>query len=156
MGVGRVAHAVVDRAFLGQQQILGQGLGVQLIDIAGHQHALGIVPGARPDAIAGIDRRLRRRAIGGGDGGGAEIGVPLALGRARRLGQAGAIGVGPGQTAIVGALALADAGDEEGHIRADLALGLHRDDAAADRRCGPQDGKGPQNRTLHEKPPRNE
>src|SRR4029079_7562276 len=71
---------------------------------------LEILPGAAPDAIAGVDRRRAAHGLR------AEIGPPGLAARARRLGEGLAALVGAFQPAEIGALTGAGAGDKEGHI----------------------------------------
>lgn len=84
-----------------------EGVAVQVGDILGDGGAAGVVPRPVADPVAGVDRRLavgRRRA---------QIGAPDLLRRTGGLGQRGAVRIGAGQAAEVGALARTDAGHEE-------------------------------------------
>ena len=111
--VGFVAAALDHLALLGERGLLGDiGLvGMQFIDRIGDDNALDVLPRALADPVARIDAglALRRR--------GAEIGFPVGLGRTRRLGQCRAMGISPLETAEIGAIAFAHAGDEETHSR---------------------------------------
>src|SRR4051794_7790365 len=119
--VGIVAEAVDDFALLVERGLLGQVvLAVQLGDVLGNDHALGVLPWALADAVARIDghratSRLRR-----------EIGVPGLSAGACRLRQRLAIFVGAVEPAEIRAFAGSGAGDEERHV------GLLREGAAAD------------------------
>ena len=108
MAVRRVAAAVDDLALFAQCGLLGEIVGaVQLGDVLGDHHALGILPRPLADAVARIHGGL---AVGGL---GREIGAPGLGAGARGLRQRLAVIVGAGETAEIGAVADADAGDEE-------------------------------------------
>ena len=122
MGVGRVAAAIDRHALFIEQVGLGQvGVGVaaavQVVHVLGDGDALGIDPRARADAVTRVHRTGAVRHLGGG-----QIRAPVGLGRTGRLGQHRAMRIRAFQTAKIGAITLADAGDEEAHI----ILGLHR------------------------------
>src|ERR1700685_985910 len=81
---------------------------MQLLEAPGYQLAFGVVPGAEPDAVAGVDDRPRVVALG------AQIsmeGFGAADGGGARL----ADGVGAGETTEVGAFTGAGAGHEKAH-----------------------------------------
>jgi len=114
--VRHVADAVDDRALLGECERLVDGVAIaldvamQVGDVVGDELAVLVVPGTGADAIARVDGRL---AVGGR---GAQIGAPGAPGRCRdgaRLGHLRTVGVGAREAAVVGAVALAHARDEE-------------------------------------------
>ena len=109
--------AVDDLALLAQRGLLGEivGIAVQVVDALGDHDALGVLPGAFADAVAGVHRAVALRA---------EISVPGLAGGARGLRELAAMRVGAGEPAEVGALAGAVAGDEEGHAVG--LLGLRR------------------------------
>lgn len=92
-------------------------LGVQLVHVVCDQLSFGIVPGAGPDAIACIDAVCDLQAATGSvdDRAVAEVGRK-GLWRTHCGGERVAMGVCPFKSAEVGAIALADAGDEEGHL----------------------------------------
>src|SRR5262249_8328446 len=96
---------------------------VKIVDVLRDHCALGVLPRALADAVAGVG------GLPAGRGVGAEIGVPSLAARPGRLGQRGAMGVRARKTAEIAALAGADAGDEERHI---VLLGLQ--DAGAGER----------------------
>jgi hypothetical protein len=100
---------------------------VQVGQVARDQLALGVEPGAGADAVACMDRRRAGGRGGRREGAGhAEVGAPgLAAGTGRR-GQLLAMRVGAGQAAQVGALAAADAGDEEAHRAAGRTMVIAR------------------------------
>src|SRR5258706_15844937 len=81
--------------------------GVQLREVLRNYHALGILPGPLADPVAGIHRRLAVGCLG------REISAPGLGAGARGLRQGLTMIVGTGETAEVGAVADADAGDEE-------------------------------------------
>ena len=112
VAVRRVAAAVDDLALLAHRRLLGQAvLAVQLVDVPGDDHALGVEPWPLADAVAGVDRGL---AVGGL---GREIGTPGLAARACRLGERLAVVVGAGKAAEVTTVADRRAGDEEAHGR---------------------------------------
>src|SRR5438128_10617147 len=76
---------------------------------SGHQHSLGVVPRARADAVAGIDRWL----IAGC--GGAEKCTPGTVARTRSRGKLLAMLVGASQAPQVGTVAGPGTRDEETH-----------------------------------------
>ena len=100
---------------LGQRDLLAERVAdarlldrvaMQFGDVLGDALACGVVPGSVADPVARIHGAGALRA---------QIGVPrdaaASCGSAKRL----AIGISTGDSAEVGAVALADAGDEEGH-----------------------------------------
>src|SRR5438132_1709909 len=104
------AGTVDDVALLGQGGLLREVVGaVQLVEILGDDDALGVLPRAAADAVAGVRRRL---AVGCLD---AEIGVPAAAAGTGRLRQLLALPVSAGQAAEIGALAGPDPGHEKAH-----------------------------------------
>src|SRR5580692_4431061 len=110
MPVRRVAAAIDDVAFFGKRGLLGQVvLAMQLRDILGDDDALGIGPGAFADAIACIGCRLAVGCLG------AQIGVPGMAAGTGGLRELLATLVCARQPAEIGAVAGADAGDEERH-----------------------------------------
>src|SRR5580693_1248986 len=110
MPVGRVAAAIDDVAFFGKRGLLGQViLAMQLRDILGDDDALGIGPGTFADAIAGIGRRLAVSGLR------AQISMPGVAAGAGGLRELLAVLIGAGKAAEIGAIAGADAGDEECH-----------------------------------------
>ena len=83
---------------------------VEVGDVVGDQLATRVVPGTRADAIARVHGRLAAWRAG------AQVRAPGAPRRRRQaaaLRHLRAVGVGAGQAAVVGAVALAHAGDEE-------------------------------------------
>ncbi|MCY1437422.1 hypothetical protein D9M71_535830 [compost metagenome] len=138
--VGLVAAALDLLPVLIQSGLLVQVvLAVQLREILGDDHALGVLPRPVADAITGVHR--------GGSAGstGAQIGTPGVLARTAGSAQFLAELVGAGQAAKVGALARAMAGDEEGHI------GL-AGETAGQRQQGRRYGEG-ESRLAHGSPP---
>ena len=112
MGVRRFETAVDPRPLLRQcRQTVDAVDAMQLFDIARNQPALGVVPGALANAIAGVNGRS---AAGRG---GTQIGAPLFLAGARRGGELLAVLVGAGQAAEISALAQPRAGDEKRQVR---------------------------------------
>src|SRR5262249_11313500 len=93
---------------LGQCRLLGNVvLAVQLAHVLRDDHALGVLPGALTDPVAGIHRAGSL---------GAEVRVPvLAAGGARGLGAQLADLVRALEATEIAALARAGAGDEEAH-----------------------------------------
>jgi len=77
---------------------------VQLGHVLGDDDALGVLPGARADAIARVGRAGALRA---------EIGPPRLAARAGGRAQKLAVLVGAPETAEIAALSGANAGDEE-------------------------------------------
>ncbi|CAD5375508.1 hypothetical protein OF001_U10195 [Pseudomonas sp. OF001] len=109
--VRRIAAALDRHAALVEAGFLVEVVvAVQLGDVLGDQLALGVVPGARADAVAGVHRRL---AV---TGAGAEVGAPGVAAGTDGLGELLAVRIGASQAAEIGALAHAGAGDEEGHL----------------------------------------
>src|SRR5262245_55418901 len=102
----RAVAAAVDRlALLVEPGLLVDlAVGMQVVHAGRDLLALRVLPRALADAVAGVDLFV------------AEIGRPLALPGARRLGQVLAVPVGALQAAEVGALARPGAGNEEGHV----------------------------------------
>jgi len=103
---------------------------VKLVDALCNHGALGVLPRAVADAIAGIDGGLAVRRLG------ADIGVPCLAAGAGGLGELLAVPVRAGEAAEVGALARPDAGDEEAHIG---LLGLCADAQRNRQQRGSQD-----------------
>jgi hypothetical protein len=101
-------HAVEGLALLGNRRLLGDLVigAMEIVDVLRDDFAVGILPGASPDAIAGVDGATGKV--------GAEVGAPSVLSCPRRLGQRLAVLVSARQAAKVSALAGTDAGDEEG------------------------------------------
>ena len=83
---------------------------MQIIDAFRDNFALEILPGAAPDAVAGVDGDPAIRGLR------AEIGPPGLAACARRLCQSLALPVRAIQSAQVGTLAEPGAGDKEGHV----------------------------------------
>ena len=99
--------AVLGDDGVGTDLVVGR---VQVGDARGDLHALGVDPRAGTDAVLGIDGGRAAHGLG------AEIGAP-GLGSGAGLGgQRLAMTISPFETAIVGALRTADAGDEERHV----------------------------------------
>jgi hypothetical protein len=109
VAIGTVAAAVDDTAAFGQTRLLGQivAVAVQVLDALGDQHALGVVPGARANAIPSVDYAVLPCV--------AQVCPPGEIATSHRLGQRLTIGVGPGQTSQVSTVAGTIASDEEGH-----------------------------------------
>ena len=101
---------LVEREVAVDRVAIALHVAVQVRHVVGDELAVLVVPGTRADAIARVHGRLavgRRRA---------QIGAPRAAGRRRdsaRLGHLRAVGVGARKAAVVGAVALAHARDEE-------------------------------------------
>src|SRR5436305_251667 len=97
---------------------------MQIGDVLRHHHAVEVLPRALADAIARVDARLAAGRRG------AEIGVPVGVLRACGLRKLVAVRVRAFEAAEIGAVALPDAGDEEGHVPLRLlgilSLGLRR------------------------------
>src|SRR5436305_2074980 len=108
MAVRRVAAAVDDLALFAERSLLGEVVGaMQLAEILGDHHALGVLPRTLADAVA---RVLRGLAVGGLR---RQIRAPGFRARARRLRQRLAIIVGARKAAEIAAIADAGAGDEK-------------------------------------------
>jgi len=84
-----------------------QRIAMQMFEIARHHGALGVMPGAAADPVAGMDRRLAIDCLG------AEIGAPGPATGPRRTGQRLAMRIGTGETTQVGPLAETGTGDEK-------------------------------------------
>src|SRR6185295_20140130 len=128
--VGRVATAVDHLALLAERSLLAEIVvgAVQVVDRLGDHDAFGILPGTVADAVARVDRAGALRA---------QISPPGLAGGAGGLRELGAAGVGAGQSAEIGALAGAGAGDEEGHrrlLRSDRGARGKRDQRSAGKR----------------------
>src|SRR5438445_4795405 len=107
--VRRVAAAVDLLALLRQRRVLGEVvLAVELGHVLRDDGALGVLPGAAPDAVARVDGAGPLRA---------QVRVPRFAARARRLRERLTGLVRAGEAAEVGALARAGAGHEEAHVR---------------------------------------
>ena len=111
--IDAVSATADGRALLGECGRLGDLVRyrVEIIDACGDDDALGILPRALADAVARVDAGVASRC------GRAQIGAPVGLGGSCRLGKGLAVGVGAGEAAEIGAITLADAGDEERHAR---------------------------------------
>ena len=96
--------ADIDVVALAREQ---QSVAVELAEIGGDAHTVGIVPGALADAVPRVDGGAVRGGLG------AEIGAPGAASCINSLRQGLAVGVRPGQTSEIGAVTRAHAGDEE-------------------------------------------
>src|SRR5437867_9251985 len=106
--VRRVAAAVHRVALLRQRRLLGDVVrAVELGQVLGDDGALRVLPGAAADAIARVD---------GAGALAAQVCVPGLAAGARRLREHLALLVRAGQTAEIGALSGAGAGDEERHV----------------------------------------
>src|SRR6266446_2549028 len=114
MLVGLLAHALDGLALLGQACFLADlvVVAVEIVDIGRDNNALGVLPGAGPDAVAGVDGSARI----GGIGVAAEVGLPSLAARPRRLRQRLAVPIRAFEAAEIGALARPGAGDEEAHV----------------------------------------
>src|SRR5436305_1371983 len=110
--VGGIADAFDDVALLGQAGLLADlVVAVQVVVAGGDDHALGVLPGALADAVAGIDGAALRGGVG------AQIGVPGLAGTGAGGGrQRLAVGIRAGEAAEIAALAGTFAGYEEGHV----------------------------------------
>ena len=120
------------RLLLGQRELLAERVAdaclldrvaVELGDALRDALSAGVEPRPGADAVTRVDRARTLRA---------QVGVPdhrrAAAGRrAQRL----AVRIGAGQPAVVGAVALGDAGDEEGHRLRRGATGATLSTAAA-------------------------
>src|SRR5215471_10872888 len=115
MGIRHVTDPVDNAILLGERELLAQRISepcllgrvaVQFADVHCHTLASGVVPRTGPDAIASVDgiRPL-----------GAEIGAPSRRAPSGSCRHGLAICISAGQSAVVGAIALTDAGDEEAH-----------------------------------------
>src|SRR5262245_9542813 len=113
--VGHVADAVGHRALLAQRDLLAEGvahpslverISVELGHVLTHTLTALIEPRTVADAIARVDGS---RALS------AEVGVPHGFAPTRGSCHLLAIGVGAGQTAVIGAVTLRNTGDEERH-----------------------------------------
>src|SRR5207249_8377779 len=113
--VGHIADAVDNSVLLGERELftervadagLFDGVAVEFRDIHPDALAASVKPGASADPVARVHRA---RALS------AEISVPRRRAAARGGGELLAICIGAGQSAIVGAVTFADAGDEETH-----------------------------------------
>src|SRR6266436_9136036 len=103
--VRRVAAAVDLLALLRQRRVLGEVvLAVELGHVLRDDGALGVLPGAAPDAVARVDGAGPLRA---------QVRVPRFAARARRLRERLTGLVRAGEAAEVGALARAGAGHEK-------------------------------------------
>src|SRR5262245_55496575 len=106
--VRRVAAAIDDLTLLGQRRLLGEVvLAVKLGHVLRDDDTLGVLPGARPDAVFRVDRAASLSA---------QVRMPGLAARTRRLRERLAELVGTGEATEVGALSGAGAGDEEAHI----------------------------------------
>ena len=83
---------------------------MQIGDVLGDERAAGVVPGAGADAIAGIDRRL---AVGRGGAQSTRATCDLRRRDVAACCALCAVRVSAGESAVVRAVAFADAGDEE-------------------------------------------
>src|SRR6516225_6343012 len=109
VAIGLVADAIIYLTLLGERGLLGELIGaVQLRDVLGDNHAFGVHPRTFADAIARI---CCTGALRG------QVSMPGLASRADRRGKFLAMPVGAGQSAKIGALAHADAGYKESHIR---------------------------------------
>src|SRR5262245_38293421 len=82
---------------------------MQLLNALGHYNPLGILPWPFADAIARIHPCVTARCRG------AQVCFPTGLGGPRRLGERRAMRIGSLEATEVGAIALANARDEERH-----------------------------------------
>src|SRR5262245_44675080 len=116
--VRRVAAAVDHLAFFIERALLGELVvgAVQIVDVLRDRLALGVLPGAASDPVAGVDGTVALRA---------QIGAPGLAAGACHLRQLLAVPIGAIEAAEIGALAGAGAGDEEAHV------GLLRVDSGA-------------------------
>jgi hypothetical protein len=125
--IHRVDPAGHDLAFLGQGGLLVQigVLRMEVVDVLCDSDALDVLPRALANPIAGVDTGVTTRRRG------AEIGAPILLGVSNARGERSAMRVRPVKAAEVGALARADAGEEEGHVFWTSRLGSGRHDEQA-------------------------
>src|SRR5262245_48711250 len=115
---------------------------MEVVDARRDHLTLGVAPGSLADAIPGID------SFGAASLLSAEIGAPIGDGGPGGFGQCRAMGIGTVQAAEVGAVALADAGDEERHGALLLGAGAGCDAGGEQRR---RDGET--HRSRHYDPP---
>src|SRR6266568_2690063 len=108
--VRREADPGDDRASLGERIVPAELVvgAVKIVDAGRDDRALGILPGAVPDAIARVDGAAGRI--------GAQIGAPGLAARAHRRCQLLAVPIRAFEPAEVGALAGSGAGDEKGRV----------------------------------------
>src|SRR5262249_34304250 len=115
MLIRHVADAVVRHALLGQRDLLAHGIpDTGLVNRVAVEHAFihrdDLAPCVVPRAVADpIARVHRTRPLG------ARVGVPHGSAPARRHRHLLAIRVRASETAVVGAITFADAGDEKAH-----------------------------------------
>ena len=115
MLVGLVASAVDRHALFVERELFVNAVAVtlnvamQVGDVLSNNGSLGIEPGTIADTIPGIYRRL---AAGGS---GAEVRPPGSTAGPRSLGERLAVPIGSRQTAEIGSIPGARAGNEEPH-----------------------------------------
>src|SRR5262245_26228091 len=111
--IGRIATAVDHVALFADRGLLAELVvgAVQVVDVLRDHVSLGIPPGAGPDAVAGIDGLAAAAGLR------AQIGTPGLAAGADRLSKLLAVSVRALDTAEVGALAGARAGQEKRHGR---------------------------------------
>ena len=112
VAVRRIAASVehfallADRVFFAELVVVG----MQIRDAFGDLDALGVMPRAAADAVAGVDGGFAVRRAG------AQIGAPRLAAGAGRSGKLLAVRVGAGQAVKVRALARPLAGQEKSHL----------------------------------------
>src|SRR5690606_37904804 len=113
VSVGRITSSIHHLpAFVQRYLLAGMArFGVQLFEVACHQHAISVVPRPLADPVARVNGGFSVRL------GSAQIGAPgTSCRRTDRGGQLIAMFVGACQTSEVGTIAGAFAGDEEAHL----------------------------------------